>query len=279
VTADEQETWDSLWSDVETLRSSIGRSEAVNVNAARLREQARGVVESYFRRVRPGLVRLRLDQLELEPTDAEMQALLRLSHGRNAKTSYMRVLRTLGRLQVSLADLRERRLGEAGAGAPQGGNGSYSDIERRILATLEAMLPEAAASYDQAITDLRGTRLSWRGTAVELREAAREVLDHLAPDDDVMSEPGFRLERNRDAPTMRQKARFVLSSRGLSATSRRAPQDAISVVDELTSSFVRSTYERGSASTHGGPERQEVERLKMYVDTVLMELLETSGPP
>ncbi len=74
---------------------------------------------------------------------------------------------------------------------------------------------------------------------------------------------------------MRQKAGFVLRSRELSGTSRRAPQDAIAVVDELTASFVRSTYERGSASTHGTPEGREIERLKMYVDTVLMELLET----
>jgi len=74
---------------------------------------------------------------------------------------------------------------------------------------------------------------------------------------------------------MRQKATFVLRSRGLSQTSRRAPQDAIAVVDERTASFVRSTYERGSASTHGAPEKNEIERLKMYVDTVLMELLET----
>ncbi len=112
-----------------------------------------------------------------------------------------------------------------------------------------------------------------------MREVLREVLDHLAPDDVVAQEPGFKLERDRIAPTMRQKATFVFRSRGLSTSSRRAPQDATAVVDELTAAFVRSTYERGSASTHGSPSRDEVEKLKMYVDTVLMELLETSGPP
>lgn len=47
------------------------------------------------------------------------------------------------------------------------------------------------------------------------------------------------------------------------------------MVDEFTASFVRSTYEGGSASTHGAPERREIERLKMYVETMLMEVLET----
>jgi hypothetical protein len=75
---------------------------------------------------------------------------------------------------------------------------------------------------------------------------------------------------------MRQKAQFILRSRSVSATGRKAPQDAVSIVDELTASFVRSAYERGSASTHGAPTRQDVQRLKMYVDTVLVELLEAT---
>jgi hypothetical protein len=278
VSPDIREPWDQLWSDVDALRSAVGRSQAVNVNASRLRTQAQEVVQLYFREVRPELLQLGIGEEDLGATDGEMQALLQLAHGRNAKTSYVRVLRNIARGRSPLAAFRERRLGEAALRSPQAA-GEYSDTEQRILGTLKAMLPDAAASYEQAMIDLGGgTRASWRGTAVELREVVRDVLDHLASDDAVVNEPGFRLERDRIAPTMRQKATFVLRSRGLSGTSRRAPQDAIGVVDELTASFVRSTYERGSASTHGAPEKQEVERLKMYVDTVLMELLETSRP-
>lgn len=279
MSPDDRDPWDQLWSDVEALRSAIGRAQAVNVNASRLRSEAQGVVHLYFREVRPKLLELRIGEEELGATDGEMQALLQLAQGRNAKTSYVRVLRNIRRCRSQLAAFRERRLSEAAVRSPQA-TGVYSDTEERILGTLKAMLADAAASYEQAIIDLRsGTRVSWRGTAVEFREVVREVLDHLAPDDAVMNEPHFRLERDRIAPTMRQKASFVLRSRDLSGTSRRAPQDAIAVVDELTASFVRSTYERGSASTHGAPGKQEVERLKMYVDTVVMELLETSRPP
>lgn len=278
MTAEDRDPWDRLWSDVDALRSAIGRSHAVNVNATQLREQAQEVVQIYFRQVRPQLLGVGISEEELGATDNEMQSLLQLAQGRNIKTSYVRVLRNIGGQRSSLASLRERRLGEAAARAPQG-TGSHSDTERRILATLKAMLPDAAASYEQAIIDLSvGARLSWRGTAVEFREVVREVLDHLAPDDAVTKEPGFKFEKDRISPTMKQKASFVLQSRGWSATSRKAPQDAIAVVDELTASFVRSTYERGSASTHGAPQKQEVERLKMYVDTVLIELLAASGP-
>lgn len=275
----ERGSWDQLWSDVDALRSAIGRSQAVNVNASQLRGQAQGVVQLYFRDVRPELLAVGIVEEELRSTDGEMQALLQLAQGRNVKTSYVRVLRNIGRQRSPLAALRERRLGETAVHAPRGA-GAFGDTERRILGTLKAMLPDAASSYEQAIIDLTDlTRRSWRGTAVELREVVREVLDHLAPDGEVTKEPGFRLERDRVAPTMRQKASFVLRSRDLSGTSRRVPQDAIAVVDELTASFVRSTYERGSASTHGAPEKGETERLKMYVDTVLMELLETEPQP
>jgi hypothetical protein len=276
VSPENGESWDRLWSDLDALRTAIARSRAVNVNAARLRQQAQALVQLYFREVRPELVGIGIGEEELQAADTDMQTLLRLAQGRNVKTSYARILRDISPQRSSLAALRERHLGEAMV--PQALSAGVGGTERRILRTLQVMLPDAAASYEQAIIDLRdATRRSWRGTAVEFREVVREVLDHLAPDDEVMNEAGFKLERDRVAPTMRQKASFVLRSRDLSATSRRAPQDAIAVIDELTASFVRSTYERGSASTHGTPERREVERLKMYVDTVLMELLETEA--
>jgi hypothetical protein len=278
VTLTERDTWDLLWSDLEALRSAVSRSQAVNVNAASLREQAQRVVQQYFRQVRGELVASGFTDPDLEAIDTGMQDLLQLSHGRNAKRSYVRVLGSLSRIRPPLAGLRERRLSEAGAPPAGGVSLSYGSVEQRILATLTEMLPDAASSYEQVVVDLATqTRLSWRGTAVEMREVVREVLDHLAPDNAVAQESGFRLERDRISPTMRQKATFVLRSRGLSSSSRRAPQDATAVVDELTAAFVRSTYERGSASAHGAPSREEVERLKMYVDTVLMELLETSG--
>lgn len=278
MTPSERDTWAVLWTDLETLRSAVTRSQAVNVNAAELREKAQQVVQYYFRQARPDLVELEFTGPELEAVDSGMQDLLQLAHGRNAKRSYVRVLGSLVSARSALAGLRERRLGEAGRSSLRGVEPTYGSVERRILETLTAMLPDAASSYGQVLADLAAdARLSWRGTAVEMREVVREVLDHLAPDEAVTQEAGFKLERDRVAPTMRQKSAFVLRSRGLASSSRRAPQDATAVVDELTAAFVRSTYERGSASTHGSPSRDEVEKLKMYVETVLMELLETSG--
>jgi hypothetical protein len=118
-----------------------------------------------------------------------------------------------------------------------------------------------------------------RGTAVELREALREVLDHLAPDDEVVKVPGFRFEGDQTRPTMRQKARFVLRSRRYPDTTAKAPEDAASVIDELVASLVRSVYQKGAFTTHVASARASLRQLKMYVDTVLAELLEVHGTP
>ena len=118
-----------------------------------------------------------------------------------------------------------------------------------------------------------------RGTAVELREALREVLDHLAPDGEVIKMAGFKLEADQTKPTMRQKARFVLRSRGYPDAAAKAPEDAAAVVDELVAALVRSVYQTGAFTTHVASAQSRVKQLKMYVDTVLSELLEVHEAP
>ena len=89
-----------------------------------------------------------------------------------------------------------------------------------LISTLEAIVPTAALSYKQALTDLNicNHKISFRGTATELREALRETLDHLSPDTAIMKEPGFKLEQNQTKPTMKQKVRYILKMRNLNDT-------------------------------------------------------------
>ena len=107
-----------------------------------------------------------------------------------------------------------------------------------------------------------------------MRETLREVLDYLAPDAEIMAKAGFVLEKGTSRPTQRQKALHVLTKRRLSREAMRAPELAVSMVDELGAAIARSTYTRGSMSAHGVGSNREVRQLKMYVDAVLAELLE-----
>ncbi len=266
--------WTRFWDGVQELRVALNRSTAVNVNASHLRTSAQSSVQTYFRELRPELATLVEDPAVLNDLDDHLQALLRLSQGANLRTSYVRVVREIVRKQAVMSGLREIGIGATAAKRLVHARG-MTDTESRVHTTIDRMLPATARSYQQAIADLSDPgRVSFRGTAVELRETLREVLDHLAPDAAVESDVGFEFEKDRRAPTMRQKASFVLRSRGLSQASRKGPQDAVALVEGLTASLVRSAYERGSGATHSAPDRGSVQRLKMWIETVLSELLE-----
>lgn len=147
--------------------------------------------------------------------------------------------------------------------------------ERLIIRTLAPSLPAAALSYEQCLLDLgEMQRRSYRGVAHELREVLRETLNYLAPDADVMAEPGFKLEPDLKRPTQKQKALYVFKKRKLSREASSAPELTISMVEELGASITRTAYNRGAKDAHGGSSVTEVRQLKMYIDAVLGELLE-----
>jgi len=270
-------TWDDLWRQIQHLKESLRKSRAVNVNRDALREEARAVPQYYFREVRPKLETLGITDETLSGMDALMQDLLRLATGRNPKRQYDQILRHLWKLRAPLESERELLIGRT-ASQTSAKRAGYSSLEEAILRTLTKLIPSAAASYQQAIHDLAAENwVSWRGTAAELREALREVLDRLAPDKAVVSASGFKFEEGQTRPTMKQKVRFILEQRELPSGALKAPLEAIAVVQSSTASFVRSVYDRGSLAVHVAPTRKEVMQLKLYVDGVLGELLAIHG--
>ncbi len=274
MAAQQSDSWDSLWEAFDHVRDSLKRSHAERVNSKELRLEAKELVQKYFRAARPSLVQLGAEQA-VAPLDELMQELLRLTNGRNSRRGYLDTLAAIGRLRPDLELRREMLMGAATGTPIRTAPTRGSAIETAILQTLDALIPSAAASYHQAARDLgMSERRSYRGSAVELREVLREVLDHLAPDDAVMKSAGFALEKDKTRPTMKQKARFILKSRGSSGGSRSTAEESVTVIEESTASLARSVYERGSLSTHVATTRREVLQLRLYLDAILAELLE-----
>jgi hypothetical protein len=246
----------AFWTSLEKVAASVGRNKAVNINSQSIRDSARALAQEWFRNVRPFAAGLGATQDDVQEIDVRLQHLLRLSNGQNAKKSYVSTIRALKRLRHEFDATLERYRSDARL---KSSVTPLNNTEARIIETLERMLPDAAVCYRQVLSDLNGPpRLSYRGTATELREVVREILDHLAPDKAVMQSDGFALEKDRKAPTMKQKARFILRARGLGETSRKAPEQAVELLEEQIASIARSVYERGSASTHGPASHPEV---------------------
>jgi hypothetical protein len=159
---------------------------------------------------------------------------------------------------------------------------ALSDEDHQLIARLDALVPSAALSYKQAILDLADqSRVSFRGPALELREALREILDHLARDSEVMAEPGYKQEKEKPGPTMRQKARFIMRMKAGRSPSD-APEKTVAAFEEKIATLTRAVYQMSSEATHVAGERQTVVQLRRYVVVILHDILEEAprqSPP
>lgn len=266
--------FDGFRTELSRLRSDLRKSNAERETAAGHKASARSLVQTWFRKVRPLLMAggmLETDVLEL---DSIMQSLLPLANGKSRRTTYVRYLDAADAQVARLEINREMLLGAQVQSAVGDGAPSLTAVENRIIQILDELVPSAALSYRQAIADMADDRrVSLRGTANELRSVLWDVLDRLAPDEAVQSASGFKLEKDRTKPTQKQKTRFILKSR-LGDSARKAPETTIDLIEERIGALTRSLYDRSSMSTHLVTAQAEVEQLKMYVDTVLAELLE-----
>jgi hypothetical protein len=149
----------------------------------------------------------------------------------------------------------------------------HAEEDKQVIGKLDALVPSAGRSYEQAVLDLKdGGRISFRGSALELREALREILDSLAPDSEVMTAPGYVQEKDRDGPTMKQKVRFVLKKKGMRSSSD-APEQAVTAFEESIAALTRAVYERTSKATHVASEREAVVQLRRYVVAIFHDVI------
>lgn len=267
------EAWAEWWRRLDAFSIEVKKltlRRTVHVGATATRESAKEVVQFYFRELRQNLVDLGIDSAQIALIDAEMQEMIEVAAKVTRTTTYKRKMRTLDALRAPLETAIEIAATAANAPASQ----ALTTTEAAILRTLDQVVPTTALSYQQVLKDLNdSTRVSYRGTASELREVLRELLDHLAPDSDV-TKTGIKLEQGQTKPTMKQKAVFILKARGINETQRKTASDAIEAVEGAVGSLARSVYNRGSLSTHIGTSRQELFTFKGYAEAVLAELLE-----
>lgn len=189
----------SLADRIRILDKSVRPLKGKQVFKKAIRDDAREAVDVYFREHREPLLIGGLSNVA--DLDTGMHSLLEVAQRNSTATTYRAALRQLD------ACLRaaEKQALVSGSSGPMA---QWEPVDKLILATLAGLLPSAARSYEQAISDLRSAeRLSWRGPATDLREALRETLDLLAPDEQVLGEPGFKLEKDTNGPTMKQKVR------------------------------------------------------------------------
>ena len=253
---------------LEILTRRVRKIKALHVNRADDKDAVREFVRAYF-----GQFRVQLcqgdDDAAFAELDAQMQNLLRLAQNRSTPSDFRK---SLNGIRHSVDALELRSAAPAAKAVPKP---PIAQHHERLIASLRSVKPSAAVSFEQGLLDLQQVdRKSWRGTTVEFREALREALDELAPDDAVKGQPGYKQEPDTKGPTMKQKAVFILKSRRPKDPQVKAFGDAIDVVEELIGKFVRSVYTRSSVAVHVADSKEEAKKVRDYVALVLGELLE-----
>lgn len=268
MTSNSLSAWHDLSGEFAKLAKKVLQSTSIDINAVSLREEVKFVARKYMHEARSTLARGGFEE-ELALLDEHFKKLYELAEGRNKAASYKWRINAVRKALPKITSRLEMETGSSNEGA------AHSLAETQIAAAVNALVPTAGLSYQQAIHDLADVnRVSFRGPATELREVLREVLDHLAPDADVMKADGFKLEKDRTKPTMKQKVRFILKARGQGATATKLPETAAEAVESIIGGLARSVYDFGSVVTHVAGERQAVVQLKRYVEAVLSHLLE-----
>lgn len=265
-------SWEELVAAVDQLDAALRRQTADRINSPTFKAQALACVQGYFRHIRPEFMRLDVDEEAVESLDSSFQQLNEYRQGRVKKTSYRSCIKAIKR---SLSDLSVTRDQIIGLRNFDRANVKTTDLQEQIISTMQKLIPSAAMSFRQALNDLNDeSRSSFRGTATELREALREVVDHFAPDEDVIASPNFKLEKDRTKPTMRQKVQFIFKQRGQKEVQHAATKDTIAYIEAVPDKLARSLYNRSSLSTHVATSKREVLSLLRYIEPLLADLLE-----
>lgn len=255
--------------ELDLANKALNKNKSPQLNSQTQRNSLRNLVEKYFKQIRPIVIGGAALNQDVEVIDDDMQQLLMLCHKRGSVKVYKKLLTKI-RKDLILLDARVVMSAKS-----TNESNNENRLEGLIVTTLEKIVPSAAFSYRQALLDLQmDTRLSWRGPATDLREALRETLDYLAPDRDVINMQGYKQLPNTNGPTMKQKVQYVLKNRGFNKSLSTPAETATESIEEAVGSFVRSVYTRSSVSTHTPTEKNEVIRIRDFVQVVLCELLE-----
>lgn len=249
--------------DLDQVKKLVRQVQSNQVFSKPIAASLHALAAKYFSDVRG---QLPSGEADVAATDKAFSLLHDLSRKNPSKQKCLDTLTEARKLLVRLEGMNLAKPAIASSGVA-------TRVDDDIVGTLEEICPPAATCYRQAMADLATDRVSWRGTATDLREALRETLDKLAPDADVEGMPNYKAEPDAKRPTMKQKTRFILRSRDMNSGQMATSEDAIRHIEESLGGITRSVYTRSSTSTHTPTTKEEVARLHVWARVILCELL------
>lgn len=145
--------------------------------------------------------------------------------------------------------------------------------KNNIYLGLEKVSEALAQSYLQIKNDIDDSdRISWAGTAHEIRQIISSLLIILAPDEEVIAQSWYKKPEDGTS-TQKQKVRYILEQKGAGSKETDVVEQ-ISSLDEVIQELVRKTYSRASDAAHRFKNRNEVIKILRYFDAFILDLLD-----
>ncbi len=155
-------------------------------------------------------------------------------------------------------------------------NGATQIAHEKIYDALLQISEPLANCYAQVKMDINDqSRLSWVGTAHEIRHLISILLQKLAPDVDVISQSWYEQDKNTSGPTQRQRVRYILGQHNAGSKEQKVTEQIVNL-DEMVERLVRAIYCRASDAAHRFKSREEIIRILRYFDAFAHDLLNLS---
>lgn len=258
---------------LERLRSRLGNPRSASLSFAE-RRSVRSVVGAWFSVYKRSFAEIVGEENYILSMDEKMQDLMKLAAEECSRRTAVRAIAS------GIRHYREHLLLPLSraywARAPQRSPAGRDDDAAKRLRKLDGDL---ADSYEQAVIDIENEdRVSYRGPAAELREVLTGILHILAPNAEVEATDWYREARRSGArkeptPTRSERTKYILRSRVKGSAVSETAESYMRSVEDRLADLINTTYRRGSAATHGGGERSELQTLLPYINALLRELL------
>jgi hypothetical protein len=248
----------------------IRKCNTITISLEDVRALAKSIAHLWFNDILPFTKLVSINEDVLRSIDDKMTTLISYTLRATKKTAYLLTLNEALKIYEKniYIELHKDR-GAILSGPPQN---IYNNSN--IINGLANISESLSAGYQQVYQDLSdGTRISWRGTANELREVLRELLEILAPDAAVKKAKWFAQDPKTEGPTQEQRAKYILEQRALNKTQAPVIQETLTTVEESIARLVRKTYKRINNASHTQQDQEEIKNILNYFNLLIKELL------
>ena len=153
---------------------------------------------------------------------------------------------------------------------------NLNDVENNIYLALQVVSESLANSYFQIKTDISTPeRLSWAGTAHEIRQLLSTLLETLAPENEVIKQNWYKQDQQTKGPTQKQRTHYILLKNNLGSKEQEVAEN-VENIDAWIETLVRASYSRASDAAHRFKNFKEVVRILRYFEAFAQDLLDLS---